>query len=441
MKKNPIKLILLFAGFLSGLLYFELATSYTYVLIFVLTIGLIYRRYAWVLLPLALPSLLFGRVLYFPITNNWMYEATIAEVLLGLTFLILIFGHYIDDQIRQLKFDKITFWLFIFLALTLASFSHAISIRIGVVFLKVIFFSFIAYFSALNLIDTAQKFAWLRRSIALTAILLAFEFFYKFYAMGWSTKFFFDRSNVIIPFGPIAIGAATLAFLLPMVLTLYYEANPKKNFSYLACFMLGALALFLSMGKAAILSFLFGLYFLFIKLRDKRTGFGLFAILFTILAFLLFTSFFQGFIERIGNTAIDKNTKFRISEYEAGWKVIRDHPFFGVGAGQQLVHFKKYFDFENIQFVNNYFLQVLIDLGVIGLGFLFLLISRIIKKGRFLLVAPSLAGLGLIAALIAAFFNGLAEVTFFSLSYAIIFWIVLGSHFRYLYEKNHSDNH
>ena len=33
---------------------------------------------------------------------------------------------------------------------------------------------------------------------------------------------------------------------------------------------------------------------------------------------------------------------------------------------------------------------------------------------------------GLMAGLIAAFFNGLVEVTFFALPYAIIFWLVLG---------------
>ena len=33
---------------------------------------------------------------------------------------------------------------------------------------------------------------------------------------------------------------------------------------------------------------------------------------------------------------------------------------------------------------------------------------------------------GFIAAITAAFLNGLAEVTFFALEYAIIFWLIIG---------------
>lgn len=437
MRKNPIKLIIVFIGLLFSLLYFELANFYTYLFLLIVTLGVMLRRDIWVLVPLVIPSLLVGRVLYFPITNNWMYEATLAEVFLGVAFIVLILDRYIDGQLAKIKFDKISFWLFLFLILTLASFSQVISMRIGVVFLKVVFFSFIAYFSAANLVDSKQKFLWLQRSIALTALVLAVEFFYKFYVLGWSSRFFTDRSNIIVPFGPVAVGAATLAFLLPLVLVFYYQADRKNNFSYLVCFTAGVLALFLSMGKAAIFSFLIGLYFLFIKLKEKRAGFTLFVLLATILAFLLFSSFFYGLLQRVGSTAVDKNTKFRIEEYQAGWKVIREYPYFGVGAGQQLMHFRKIFNTENTQFVNNFFLQVLIDLGIFGLGFLFFLIYRIIKKGRSILRAESLISFGVIASLIVAFFNGLAEVTFFSLSYAIIFWIVIGAYFGN-YEKINS---
>jgi O-antigen ligase len=85
--------------------------------------------------------------------------------------------------------------------------------------------------------------------------------------------------------------------------------------------------------------------------------------------------------------------------------------------------------------VNNFFVQALIDLGVVGLGLVMALVGGIMKKARSAIKLSLAHGgyyvvllYGFGASLIVAFLNGLVEVTFFALPYAIIFWLLMGAY-------------
>lgn len=432
-KQKLIKLLVLTVLPLLFLIIFNLANLYVILAIIFLFFGyLFWRNYLWFFLILALPALAFGQFINIPIVANWVYEATLTEILIIAAVALFFIDKFINGRLSRIKTNGLLFLVSIYLMLSVISYYHIIDFRLYIFGLKLITFSFLAYFLSLNLIDDKNKIKLFIYSLAVTALILASQLFIKFYQMGWSSKFFFARNLITIPLGPVALAAAILVLILPIVLAFYFyqeNSNKIKPFLWLI-FLIGSLAIFLTLGKAAIISLGLGLFYLFIKLKNKRVVFILALAVFMILSFVFFNSFFSGLSERLSNTFIDINSKFRILEYKTGWKLIRDNFWLGVGPGQQLYYFKKMLNFETAQLVNNFFLQALIDLGLTGLILAFFMLIKIIKQ------ASALAGkikdknliiyYGLVAALLAGLANGLFEVTFFALPYGIIFWSIIG---------------
>ncbi|MCK4539556.1 O-antigen ligase family protein [Candidatus Parcubacteria bacterium] len=385
----------------------------------------------WYLLVLAVPSLVFGKILYIPITNTWVYEARFAEVFLGMVLIVFISDVFLNNKIINLKFDKISFGLLIFLIASLASIYSALDFRLFVFALKTIVFSFLAYFLALNLLDNKKKVFYFLYSMAITGMILSAQIFWKFYQMGFSIDFFFNRSDILIPIGPIATTAAILTFLAPILLAFYFQLNDLnkwKPFVFLGFFM-SFFAVFLTLGKGAIISLFFGLFVVFCMHKQKRIAYILFFMWFAALLYFGFQPYFAGLFERFKTTLVDVNTEFRVKEYKLSFDLIKNHPWMGVGVGQQLYYYKKILNQEQGNFVNNFILQTVIDLGLAGLFLMLFIIKNIIKKIKDVWRAggkESVLVIGFIAAFAAAFLNGMVEVTIYALPYAIVFWLTLG---------------
>lgn len=431
------------------LMLFNLISVYTILGLALLAFVYVFlRRHIWVFLALAAPSLVLGKIIHFYITSSWVYEMTLAEVFILLAAAIFLLDKFLNGKIMEIKIDYLSGALLVYLAVAAASFWQIIDLRLYIFGLKVVVFSFLSYFLALNLFgdnaNTANEYANTANmrmtrikiflgGLSLTVVVLSVQIFIKFYQMGWSSKFFFDRSNILLPIGPVATAAAILVLMLPLVLSFYFYNNKQsktKPFLFFA-FTIGAMAVFLTLGKAAILSFLAGLFYLFVKLKNKRIAFALAFSLLIILSYIFFTSFFIGLFERLSHTFIDANTKFRILEYEIGWQIIKNHFWFGVGAGQQLIFYRKMLNWENAQLVNNFLLQAFIDFGIVGFFFASAIIFGVIRKIKNIFRGIGEDNLilfyGFSASVLVAFLNGLAEVTFFALQYAIIFWLIMGA--------------
>lgn len=424
------------------LILFNLISVYTILGLALLAFVYVFlRRYIWVFLALAAPSLILGKIIHFYITPSWVYEMTLAEVFILLAAAIFLLDKFLNGKIMEIKIDYLSGALLVYLAVAAASFWQIIDLRLYIFGLKIVVFSFFSYFLALNLFSNNANTANTRMTrikiflggLSLTAAILSAQIFIKFYQMGWSSKFFFDRSNILLPIGPVATTAAILVLILPLVFSFYFYNNKQsktKPFLFFT-FAIGAMAVFLTLGKAAILSFLIGLFYLFVKLKNKRIAFALAFLLLFILSYIFFTSFFIGLVERLSHTFIDANTKFRILEYETGWKIIKNHFWFGVGVGQQLIFYRKMLDWENAQLVNNFLLQAFIDFGIVGFSVALAVIFGVIRKIKNIFKRIGEDNLilfyGFSASVLVAFLNGLAEVTFFALQYAIIFWLIMGA--------------
>ena len=123
---------------------------------------------------------------------------------------------------------------------------------------------------------------------------------------------------------------------------------------------------------------------------------------------------------------IDDTSQFRLREYRAAWQIIKIHFFIGVGSGQQLLHYPRVFLPDYQELANNMVLQVFIDLGLIGLALLSGLVYSFYINIRKILTHKTLLSYGFVAAVIAATLNGLVEVTFFVVPYAVMFWLTAG---------------
>ena len=417
------------------ILYNKVSLSIIAGLIILCVLYLFFKDYLWLFLVASAPSLIFGKILNISITTNWVYEARLAEILILMTASVFILDILFNRIFVKIKINFIAILLFIYLLFSLYSYGGIVDFRYFIFGLKVAVYGFLAYFLALNLIDSKKKILYFLYSLSITSFILSLQLFFKFYEMGFSSLFFFERSTILIPIGPIATTAAILAFLVPLNLVLYYyldNQNKSKPFVFLS-FVLSFVAVFFTLGKGAILSLLLGMFFIFASLKKKRVAFILFSLIFLSIAYFAFNQFLLGFMERMRDVLIDENTSFRIKEYLSGWQLIQDNFIFGVGTGQQLVHFKKMLNIETSNLVNNFFLQAMIDLGIIGLSLMVLLIFSIFKKmkraAKFInkrMNKEFVLGIGFMASMIIAFLNGLVEVTFYALPYAIIFWLSLG---------------
>jgi O-antigen ligase len=422
------RVVFLLVLFMSVILYFNLTNYYLFAGIIITALAYaVLRKNLWVLIALSLPALTLGQFIFIPITYSWVYEASLSEILIVLAAIVFFLDIYIVGGIKKIKFDALFFALALYSILGLLSYFYIENLTLFVAGLKAPVYSALAYFLALNTINTPDKRRWAYVSLAALAAILSAQIFHTFYSMGFSSSFFYDRSNIRIPFGAIALVAALLAMVLPSVMADFFARakEGRKKILVLIAFAMGATALFSMLGKAAIISFFFGLSYFFFKQKRFRQIYIFSSILGLILFFLLFSPLFNAFIERARTAFVDKNLSFRVEEYAVDIQIIKEHPFLGLGSGQQLHEYelRLFPDYRN--FANNFIMQAALDYGTAGIIAVSVLIFAFglkLKKMR-----KSFLATGLAASTLAAFMNGMAEVTFFALPYAIVFWVMVGS--------------
>ena len=391
-----------------------------------------FKKQLWLALVLALPALPLGNVLSIELRPFWNYELSIAEALLLLALAVFLLDRFLSIRTAEIRFDAVAFFLLLYFALAAGSIWQAVDFKYYLFGLKAIFFSFAGYLLALNLIDSKRKIRTMLYSAAVALLILSIQIFYKFYQLGFSEKLFFERKLIILPLGPLATIVSIIAFLLPVVLAFFLHEDDLKNKAVIfPIFCFGAFALFVSLGKAAILAFVVSMSYLLFKIKKTRGFFLLVLVLAAMAGALLFTPLAAGLLTRIRTTFVDVNTRFRLLEYQTAAALIKDHLLFGVGSGQQLYYFKKMMNLDTSELVNNFFLQALIDFGLLGLlcaaMVLFSLWQKTVRIVRGADPKQTLLYAGLAAALLGSLVTGVLEVTFFALPFAVVFWLTVGT--------------
>lgn len=399
-------------------------------------VGAVFWRKAHMLVALAIAAIPLGNILGIPLSENVSLDASVTEALLGIAFLLAVAERLSKEGVRpRSAFRRDTvFWLLLgFVVLASASFPKVIDGKLFFFEWRVVTFWLVAYVTVTLSVDTYRKARLVLGGAAVAVFLFAIQAFWLFLQHGYSLGIFYDRNLLMLPVGAIAYASALLGFLLPVLFGFFIaERNRPGRILILAVGAVGTLALLMMLSKGAIAGFALGMGFFVFKnrmapLKPVLLMFG------AVLVFLaIFSPFLAGLVERSIHAFVDVNSQYRILEYSLSWSILREHWLSGVGLGQQPIYFQKIYYPDFVNFVNNYALQMWIDLGVAGLavaaGLLVELFRRAARSIRDLsekLSSRSVA-IGIVSGMIAAAFNGLVEVTFFGLAYAVVFWVFVG---------------
>jgi O-antigen ligase len=428
--KSILRLAIVIIPLYLTLLLLNISSLYFPAVLFLVTaIYLLFYNQLWLLLAIIPLTLPFGQLISVEIAPGWAYEMNIGEAILLIISAVWLLGIIMQRDLKRYKIGNTGIILSAYLVLALSSYFYIIDFRLYVFGIKVIVLSLLAYVLARNLIDTKQKIKCFLYSIAFAAFILSAQLLSTFYQLGFSSRFFLERNLITVPMGPLALAVAALALLIPVV---FSAALAKKRTEGQWLFFIaattGVLSAFLSLGKGAILSLCLGLGYLIAKSRVRRAPLALAAVTLFFIGYYFFSVSFEGLFIRLGRAFIDSSTQFRLLEYKAAWNIIKQHLLFGVGSGQQIIHYARTLMPGYRELANNFFLQAALDLGIAGLTTMLILAAVIFKNVRAKINSypHNILVYGFAASLVVAFFNGLVEVTFFVVPYAILFWLLSG---------------
>ncbi len=124
---------------------------------------------------------------------------------------------------------------------------------------------------------------------------------------------------------------------------------------------------------------------------------------------------------------------FRVSVWESGLAMLRDHPVFGVGLDNFLYEYPKYANPEawrepNLSHPHNILLDFWLRMGVLGAGVMISMVVQFYRRGmRALEVDKTKAlALGLMAGMTAALAHGMIDAAYFYVDLAFVWMMMLG---------------
>lgn len=406
------------------------------VFLFSLVVIIFFWDTPYKLVSLALAAFPLGNIIPIAFGKHFVVSVSLTEIFIVLTVIIILFqtilgGHRLAW--KEIWHDTVFRILTLYVIISALSFVQNIDIKLFFFELRVVIFWLVAYTIARIVFDNQNKMRWLFSGLSVAVFILAIQVFFLLAENGYSLALFYDRNHLLLPIGAIAFVSAILAMILPtLVGNFLSETSLGIRIFFGSAIVFGFIALLALLSKAAIGSFVLGMLYVVWKIRKKFfvpiiSIFGG-----MVFGLLLFSSFLTRLIERTLNAFMDINSQYRILEYKLAGTVLRDHWLLGVGIGQQPVYFQKIYYADFINLVNNYLLQGWLDLGLVGL-LLLLVLTIVIAKRTLTLVRENKTfpwaplTIGLTASCVVAFFNGFAEVTFFGMFYAVVFFVLLGS--------------
>ncbi len=200
----------------------------------------------------------------------------------------------------------------------------------------------------------------------------------------------------------------------------------KKTF-FLGTTLLLAVGLLTTGSRGAMLGLAFSAFIFALFAEHRLLPFG--AMVAAAIPFVMPASMWERLMGAF--TGTDSSTKYRMSIYGACFKMVNDFWFAGIGVGAFALIYPRYvYSASNAYHSHNLFLQVLLELGVLGfVPFMLLLffwaqrlwhtIARDKTRGRFLpgVVLSSMAGLLL---------QGLTDHLWFNYRIVLLFWLLIG---------------
>ena len=214
---------------------------------------------------------------------------------------------------------------------------------------------------------------------------------------------------------------------LVVVLSLVSALLLVNNYSRLKIYGLSVLAILSS--TAIIFTFSRGSWlamlvaFIFMVILSWNNSKRLIPI-FLVVIILFLTPMFH---ERLFLTFKAGGDSDRFRYWIVAWKMISEHPFFGMGVGTFMANFLKFLPDSNISYAHNCYLQIWAETGIFALlsfggfivSFVYLGIKRFIVSKDFVL-------LGLLSGAVGFLVHSFFDTNLYSLRLAVLFWVWVG---------------
>ncbi len=216
-----------------------------------------------------------------------------------------------------------------------------------------------------------------------------------------------------------------------------FFANPDYKVLrtvFLGLFILLFVCLMLTVSRGAWLAFIGAVLFMSFWIRSLGISFLMLAVL-----VMLAQQFYSPLIkERLANFFIfeDNSSLDRMKIWEAAWKMLMSHPWFGIGLGTFMFNFSSFakdYRYQIVPYAHNCYLQMAAEIGIIGLVSFLLIIAVFFFCGIRILNVNSTpknflwyALLGSLAALLSYCIVMSVDTNFYALDLGMLFWILLG---------------
>lgn len=375
---------------------------------------------------------LYGLLFFLPISNA-LVESFACLALFG----------FIGRKLIKPDFRYLKFWPNIFLLLFL-SFS-ALSLFNSGAYLKIslnaLFGKWIQYLGICMIIQDGINQRIIKRAIVIflfSATLAVFSglsqyFFGVEFLRGRIMTGVINSSHAITSsfnhynaFGGYLV--VVLSLICALLLTNNYSRFKINALSVLA--ILAAIALIFTFSRGSWLAMFIS--FVFMTILSRRNIKRLIPVFILIAVLFLFPVF----SERIFFTFKSGGDSDRFKYWLVALKMIKEHPFFGMGAGTFMANFSKYLPFYNVAYAHNCYLQIWAETGVFSLisfmlfvsSFIYLVVKKFLASKDFLL-------LGLLSGAIGFLVHSFFETNLYSLRLAILFWVWVGLIFALISQK------
>ena len=243
--------------------------------------------------------------------------------------------------------------------------------------------------------------------------------------------------------------AGFLMYLIPLPLTLFLVSKKKILWGLVSLFLLGGFVLTYS--RASWISLILALTPLIFLAKDtfakNKKVLIIFVISFAILIPIILSFGFLGsrvksIVSELGGETRTPSGNLRVASFNSAIEIFKDNPVLGVGPGVfgEAARAYQKTPWLYAKYTHNHFLQILSEVGFVGLFLLLLLFVSlahvIFKKRKLLFKNKFICAIGI--SLLASFIHNLFDVDWNWPSLALMFWFSLGLILGNIFEKDES---
>lgn len=281
--------------------------------------------------------------------------------------------------------------------------------------------SFVSYFMTSNEMNSFRSAWFLKKALALFALVISTQVIYTAIISGISYYDIFYKSYMVIPYGGSNIISA---ILVPILCMIYFEQKIYKN--YIVLLFILTIAVIATKSRGGILLLLLFIVYLFLsEVRNKHNytcrgifiGIMILMLLIAIIPTLDFQKLIVGYsVQRTGSSfSLNSISSGRIE----GWSNMfsgLDKSIFLTGIGMQS-------KVGNLSGAHNIIIDLLIKSGLIGTINYLVLFITLFKKGHFMFRKYKSS---LYVMIVIIYINSMFEVNYFTYMPDAILWMVAG---------------